>query len=88
MSIRTTRSVLLEQDKDKISVCGNNCKYVVNEILDFMKDEHIRKYYEHFELYERSLDKCELLDVLLKVKDKIKEIEEDLDINIMNTVKK
>ena len=86
MSIRTTRSILLEQDDRHINVCGVNCEYVLDEILDFMKDEYIRTYQRHFELYDRSPGKCELLKVLLKVKDCIKEIEEELDISFKEQI--
>lgn len=88
MSIRMARSVLLEQDKNHVNVCGDNCKYVINEMLDFMKDEYMREYYERLELLDSPLKKCELLNVLLKVKDCIKEIEEELDISFKDELSK
>lgn len=88
MSIRMSRSVLLEQDKRHLNICGDNCKYAVNEILDFIKDEYIREYYRRLELFDEYPEKCDLLNILLKVQDCIKEIEEELDISFKDKLLK
>lgn len=84
--MKIKRSILLEQGNNFINICGDNCEYIIDEILDFMKEEDIKEYYRHFEMYDRSPEKCKLLNVLFKVQDYIKEIESELEISFRDRI--
>lgn len=87
MSIKIAKSIMLEQDNKCINVCGDNCKYIIDELLKFMKDEYISQY-KNLQLSDSELAKCELLYIYGKMQQYMSELENELDVDFMNVWKK